>query len=134
MRKSSLDGRALLTLPFMLLSLVTINASAGDHKLDPTFFAKADDAIQGAIARHEIPGAVLIAGTADQIVYRKASGYRSLEPEKKPNALDTIYDLASLSKNVGCATSLMVLVDRGKLDVHQPVAKYLPEFAQNGKE
>jgi uncharacterized protein YbbC (DUF1343 family)/CubicO group peptidase (beta-lactamase class C family) len=134
MRKSSLDGRALLTLPFVLLSLVTINASAGDHKLDPTFFAKADDAIQGAIARHEIPGAVLIAGTADQIVYRKAYGYRSLEPEKTPNALDTIYDLASLSKNVGCATSLMVLVDRGKLDVHQPVAKYLPEFGQNGKD
>jgi uncharacterized protein YbbC (DUF1343 family)/CubicO group peptidase (beta-lactamase class C family) len=135
MRKPSADGPALLTLLAVLLSLLTPTTARGtDRKVDPAFFAKADRAIEGAIERHEIPGAVLIAGTADEIVYRKAYGFRALEPHKTPNSLDTIYDLASLSKNVGCATSLMVLVDRGKIDVHQPVARYLPEFAQNGKD
>src|SRR2546423_13797878 len=47
---------------------------------------------------------------------------------------DTIFDLASLSKSIGCASSIMVLVDRGKIDVHDRVSKYIPEFAANGKE
>jgi uncharacterized protein YbbC (DUF1343 family)/CubicO group peptidase (beta-lactamase class C family) len=48
--------------------------------------------------------------------------------------VDTIFDLASLSKPVGCATSVMLLAERGKLNVKDPVAKYLPAFAANGKD
>jgi CubicO group peptidase (beta-lactamase class C family) len=48
--------------------------------------------------------------------------------------LDTIFDLASLSKPIGCATSVLVLIDRGKIDLDAPVAKYIPEFGNNGKE
>ena len=57
-----------------------------------------------------------------------------MKPDKLLTKTDTIYDLASLSKSVGCASSIMVLVDQGKIDVDQPVAKYIPEFAANGKE
>ena len=48
--------------------------------------------------------------------------------------LDTVFDLASLSKPVGCATSIMLLAERGKLNVADPVAKHLPAFAASGKQ
>ena len=71
--------------------------------------------------------------TDREIVYLKAFGNRAVEPEKLPMKIDTIFDIASLSKCVGTASSIMVLVDEGKIDVHSPVAKYIPEFAANGK-
>ena len=77
---------------------------------------------------------MLLAGTDKDVVYLKAYGNLAIEPKPIPAKTDTIYDLASLSKSIGTATCLMVLVDQGKVDVHQPVAKYIPEFAANGKE
>src|SRR5439155_26557977 len=53
---------------------------------------------------------------------------------KLPMQTDTVFDLASLSKSIGCASSIMVLVDQGKIDVHDRVARYIPEFASSGKE
>ena len=47
---------------------------------------------------------------------------------------DTLFDLASVTKLVATATSVMILVDRGKVDLDAPVATYVPEFGQNGKE
>ena len=91
-------------------------ARAVEPTVDQSRFGSADRSILDAIEKHYIPGAVLVAGTADEIVYRKAYGSRALDPEKLPMREDTIFDLASLSKNVGCATSLVVLVDRGKID------------------
>jgi CubicO group peptidase (beta-lactamase class C family) len=82
----------------------------------------------------EIPGGVLLAGTDREIVHLKAFGNLAVEPKKIPMLADTAFDLASLSKSVGCATSIMVLVDQGKIDVHDRVSKYIPEFGANGKE
>ncbi|HEX2971878.1 MAG TPA: exo-beta-N-acetylmuramidase NamZ domain-containing protein [Tepidisphaeraceae bacterium] len=101
---------------------------------DPQLLAQADDAINESIQRGQIPGAVLVVGRGDGIVYRKAYGQRSLQPAQVPMTPDTIFDLASLSKPVGCATSIMMLADRGKLKLSDPVGKYLPPFACNGKE
>ena len=52
----------------------------------------------------------------------------------KPMTLDTIFDLASLTKVIATTTAVMQLVEAGKVRLNDPVAKYLPEFAQNGKE
>jgi CubicO group peptidase (beta-lactamase class C family) len=93
-----------------------------------------DGLINKAIADKQLPGAVLLVGKGDQIVYRKAYGNRAVEPSIEPMTEDTIFDLASMSKSLGTATSIMILVERGKIDVHAPVATYLPEFASNGKE
>jgi uncharacterized protein YbbC (DUF1343 family)/CubicO group peptidase (beta-lactamase class C family) len=81
-----------------------------------------------------IPGAVLIVGHDGQIIYRKAYGHRALEPRREPMTLDTIFDLASLTKVIVTSTAVMQLVEVGKVRMNDPVAKYLPEFAQNGKE
>lgn len=112
-------------------SVRTAREAAG---IDRERLADADRLIDEAIARGEIPGAVLLVGRGDEIVYEKAYGSRALKPERVPMTADTIFDLASLSKPVGCATSVMLLVERGKIDPKERVAKYLPEFAANGKE
>jgi uncharacterized protein YbbC (DUF1343 family)/CubicO group peptidase (beta-lactamase class C family) len=92
-----------------------------------------DAVIQNAILDGSIPGAVLVIGHDGQVIYRKAYGARSLEPRREPMTLDTIFDLASLTKVIVTTTAVMQLVGRGKVRLNDPVAKYLPEFAQNGK-
>ncbi|MGA1989246.1 MAG: serine hydrolase, partial [Candidatus Sulfotelmatobacter sp.] len=87
-----------------------------------------------AIADGNIPGAVLVVGHDGGVIYRKAYGNRALEPKREPMTLDTVFDLASLTKVVATTTAVMQLVEQGKVRLNDPVAKYLPEFAQNGKE
>ena len=93
-----------------------------------------DSVIQNAISDGNIPGAVLIVGHDGQVIYRKAYGARALEPRREAMTLDTVFDLASLTKVLVTTTAVMQLVERGKVRLNDPVAKYLPEFAQNGKE
>lgn len=89
--------------------------------------------IQKSIDQGNIPGAVLVVGHNGQVLYRKAFGSRSLEPTHEPMTVDTIFDLASLTKCVATTMSLMKLVEAGQIRLNDPVAKYLPEFATNGK-
>ena len=109
-------------------------APAAFAEIHPEYLEQADKAINDAIADHKCPGAVLLVGTADKTVYLKAYGHRALQPQPVPMTTDTIFDLASLSKSVGCAPSAMILVERGKIDVHQKAAHYLPGFGNHGKE
>jgi uncharacterized protein YbbC (DUF1343 family)/CubicO group peptidase (beta-lactamase class C family) len=93
-----------------------------------------DAAIEQAIQEAQVPGAVLIVGHHGQVIYRKAYGSRALEPRREAMTLDTVFDLASLTKVIATTTSVMQLVEQGKVRLNDPVAKYLPEFAQNGKD
>jgi uncharacterized protein YbbC (DUF1343 family)/CubicO group peptidase (beta-lactamase class C family) len=93
-----------------------------------------DAAIEQAIQEKQVPGAVLVIGHDGTVIYRKAYGLRALEPRRKPMTLDTVFDLASLTKVIATTTAVMQLVEQGKVRVNDPVAKYLPEFAQNGKD
>ena len=96
--------------------------------------ASVDAVITQAIHDGNIPGAVLLVGHNRQVIYRKAYGNRALEPRREPMTLETIFDLASLTKVVATTTAVMKLVEEGKIRLNDPVAKYLPEFGQNGKE
>jgi uncharacterized protein YbbC (DUF1343 family)/CubicO group peptidase (beta-lactamase class C family) len=93
-----------------------------------------DAVIQNAISDGSVPGAVLIVGHDGQVIYRKAYGSRALEPRREAMTLDTVFDLASLTKVIATTTAVMQLVERGEVRLNDPVAKYLPEFAQNGKD
>jgi uncharacterized protein YbbC (DUF1343 family)/CubicO group peptidase (beta-lactamase class C family) len=93
-----------------------------------------DAVIEKAVADGNIPGAVLVVGHDGAVIYRKAYGSRALEPRREPMTLDTVFDLASLTKVIATTTAVMQLVEQGKVRMNDPVAKYLPEFAQNGKE
>jgi uncharacterized protein YbbC (DUF1343 family)/CubicO group peptidase (beta-lactamase class C family) len=93
-----------------------------------------DDIIKDAIGHGNIPGAVVLVGHNGRVVYRRAFGYRSLEPRRERMTIDTIFDLASLTKVIATTTCMMQLIGDGKIKPNDPVAHYLPEFAQNGKE
>lgn len=92
-----------------------------------------DPLMEKAVKDQQIPGGVLLVGHDGHVVYRKAFGYRSLEPTREPMTVDTIFDLASLTKCIATTTSVMKLVQEGRVRLNDPVAAYLPEFAQNGK-
>jgi uncharacterized protein YbbC (DUF1343 family)/CubicO group peptidase (beta-lactamase class C family) len=96
--------------------------------------AVVDSIVERAIVDRQIPGAVVLIGHNGKMVYRKAFGRRALEPRREPMTVDTIFDLASLTKVIATTTSVMQLVERGEIRLNDTVAKYLPEFAQNAKE
>jgi uncharacterized protein YbbC (DUF1343 family) len=96
--------------------------------------AKIDEAVLESISRKETPGAVVLVARKGRVVYRKAFGDRAIEPKREPMTIDTIFDLASLTKIVATATSMMILVERGKVSLADPVALYIPEFGKFGKE
>src|ERR1039458_5143840 len=73
-----------------------------------------DRLVAEAIAQGKLPGCVVAVGRAGGIVYQQAFGSRALLPDKEAMTLDTIFDLASLTKPIATATALMVLVDQGK--------------------
>ncbi len=92
-----------------------------------------DAIIEQAIAADEIPGAVLVVGHEGKIIHRKAYGHRAVLPSREPMTADTIFDVASLTKVIATASSVMVLLERGMVRLDDPVARYIPEFGANGK-
>jgi len=92
-----------------------------------------DSVVLDAIAQNQIPGAVVLVGHNGQVVYRKAIGNRALEPRREPMTLDTVFDVASLTKVIATTTAVMQLIEEGKVRTYDPVVRYLPEFVVNGK-
>jgi uncharacterized protein YbbC (DUF1343 family)/CubicO group peptidase (beta-lactamase class C family) len=113
---------------FLALSVVAGAAPTGDQ------FAAVDREVEAAVGRGELPGAVVAVLHKDQVVYRKAFGRRAVQPEPEPMTVDTIFDVASLTKPVATATSVWKLIEAGKLRLDEKVATYWPEFGANGKD
>jgi len=93
-----------------------------------------DRVIEAEIANKKLPGAVVLVGRKGRIVWRKTYGARAVEPVREPMTADTIFDLASLTKVVATATSIMILVERGKLRLSDPVSLHIPELKGEGRE
>jgi uncharacterized protein YbbC (DUF1343 family)/CubicO group peptidase (beta-lactamase class C family) len=93
-----------------------------------------DQLMNDAVARGAIPGGVVLVGHDGRILYRKAYGMRSLEPHKEAMTVDTIFDLASLTKVIATTPCVMKLIQDGKVRLNDPVSYYLPDFAANGKK
>jgi uncharacterized protein YbbC (DUF1343 family) len=113
-----------------------VRASAGGSLragLDADRLALIGPLVEAAIKEHQLPGAVVLVGRGDAIVYQKAFGNRSLQPSVEPMTLDTIFDLASLTKVVATTTSAMILIEDGRLRLNDRVATYIPGFEQYGK-
>jgi uncharacterized protein YbbC (DUF1343 family)/CubicO group peptidase (beta-lactamase class C family) len=100
----------------------------------PTRLRVLDQIVLDAIHNNEIPGAVLLVWHNGHVIYRKAFGYQAVESRREAMTVDTIFDLASLTKVVATTTAVMQLAEQGKIRINDPIAKYLPEFAANEKE
>jgi len=98
---------------------------------------KVETALDKAIEKQEIPGAVVLARMpreGEVFEYAWVRGLAAARPERLPMRRDTIFDLASLTKPIATTTAIMLLVDEGSIALDDPVAKTLPSFADRGKE
>src|SRR4051812_8863482 len=84
-------------------------------------------AMDEMIAKNEITGAVTVVVSKDKILHVESNGYADVAT-KRPITADSIFWIASMSKPI-TGVAVMMLQDEGKLNVSDPVAKYIPEFA-----
>jgi CubicO group peptidase (beta-lactamase class C family) len=123
----------------LFILMVALSISAGlsaqvkvakpeDHGMDPERLARVDAVIDDAIRAGDIPGAVLSVVRRNDIVYLKAYGNKSVVPETVPMTVETMFDLASLSKCVGTTLSFMQLIEGGYVRLTDPVKRYIPGF------
>lgn len=105
-----------------------------EAKLDAVALAPIAGIVEDEIAAGHIPGAVVLIGQGKRIVYAQAFGRRAVVPADEAMTLDTIFDLASLTKAVATTPAVLRLVERGRLDLDAPAARYWPAFAAEGKD
>ena len=86
-------------------------------------------AMERAVADGVFPGAVLLVRLRGELAYRKAVGRRSLVPPGDPVTLETVYDLASLTKPLATTSAVLLLVQQGRLDIKSALRDLLPELA-----
>ena len=86
------------------------------------------------VERGDFPGAVVVVGHAGEVVYQRAAGHRMTVPERRPMGEDTIFDLASVTKPLATASSVLHLIERGLLSLQDPVSRFLPEFSGEEKD
>jgi CubicO group peptidase (beta-lactamase class C family) len=150
-----------ITLPVLLSISLTIGCQPHGTKTASQKLGLIDAVVKEEIEKGSFPGAVVLVGRAEKIVYWQAFGNKVTEPcppkadmtlDSPPQAdstlsspsgwspcpeavtKNTIFDLASLTKPIATATSVMILVDRKQIKLTDYVGTYLPAFACNGKE
>jgi CubicO group peptidase (beta-lactamase class C family) len=96
-------------------------------------FKSVDKAFEDAVIQGVFPGAVLLVGRGDEIVYEQAFGSRSLMPTITPMDRSTIFDLASLTKPLATTVVLMLLVSEKKICLDDRVTRFFPAFGVFGK-
>src|SRR5687767_5083371 len=116
-----------------VLLLIAFTTQVGAQRARPAAAAlsvshlqKIDAVVNEEITQRHLPGAVVLVSRNGRIAWRKAYGSRATEPANEPMTTDTIFDVASLTKVVATATSIMMLVERGQVRLSDPVSKYIP--------
>ena len=95
--------------------------------------ARFDAIVEDGIRRGAYPGAVLVIGRRDSVLYARGYGHLTWSGSSAvPDPDGTIWDLASLTKVVATTTALMLLVERGRVALDTPAVRYLPEFRAAG--
>jgi uncharacterized protein YbbC (DUF1343 family)/CubicO group peptidase (beta-lactamase class C family) len=115
------------------LSATSLGARQAD-RLDSSRLAGIERVVRSAIEEKQLPGAVVLVGRGDKVLYRTAMGNRAVLPSIEPMTVDTVFDLASLTKVVATTTSVMLLVEEGRIRLSDRVSAYIPGFERYGKE
>jgi CubicO group peptidase (beta-lactamase class C family) len=123
-----------ITTLLTLLLLLAAGCRPEHEKQYRQHFTEIDRVIEEEITKGNFPGAVVLVGRGDDIVYWQAFGNKIIDPCEEPADRNTIYDLASMTKPIATATSIMILRDRKQIQLDDYVSEYLPAFACNGKE
>src|SRR5215471_133635 len=127
-------GRLLPLLLVLMWSMPTAvvaqapKASPSVMTIPSSTWADVDSAARTAVSQGDVPGTVILIGQGDRVLYRKATGSRALVPINEPMTIDTIFDIASLTKVVATTPSVLLLWDQKRLDLDAPLGNYLKEF------
>jgi len=97
-------------------------------------FDQIDLVIHEEIEKGNFPGAVVLVGDWDDILFWKAYGHEITDPCEETMGKNTVFDMASLTKPIATATSILILIDRKAIELDDYVRTYLPAFACQGKE
>src|SRR5687767_9812791 len=103
----------------VVLGQSPVAAIVDQHKL-----AAIEALVLEDIAQKRLPGAVVLVGHRNRIVYQKAIGHRALIPTREPMTINTIFDLASLTKPIATTTSVMLLVEQGRIRLTDRVSTF----------
>ncbi|MDR3132799.1 MAG: serine hydrolase [Prevotellaceae bacterium] len=87
-----------------------------------------DSAVRQSLLRGDMPGAVIAVVRHHKLAFLKAYGHKQVYPDTLPMATNTVFDLASVSKSVSTALSVMILLERGQLRLQDNVSLYIPGF------
>jgi serine-type D-Ala-D-Ala carboxypeptidase len=128
----------LKVIPFMIILFsfsVVFGQKINREEARTNLISKIDSILQTKINLDEIPGAVIKIKKGKEIIYEHAFGYawkydfnhNLLSPPEKMT-VNHLFDIASLTKVIGTTTSVMLLVDRGLLQIEDPVYKYVKAF------
>jgi beta-N-acetylhexosaminidase len=96
-------------------------------------FSKVDKVVENGIKDSAFPGAVVAVVKDGKIIYEKAYGRHTYDKNSPPVTVNTIFDLASVSKVLATTTAVMICYDKGLFDIEERVTDYIPGFEQNGK-
>jgi uncharacterized protein YbbC (DUF1343 family)/CubicO group peptidase (beta-lactamase class C family) len=117
-----------LLLPVLLLVALRVEAQPASNR-----FAAIDNVVEEAIAAKQTPGAIVLVGRGDAVLYEKAYGQRAVVPAAEAMTADTIFDVASLTKVVATTTAVMQLIEHGRIRLNDTVASFIPGFERYGK-
>lgn len=104
-------------------------ARPADVGMSAERLALLDTLMNEALGRKDFPGAVLLIAHKGRTVWRKAYGLSQWVPENRPMSADMMFDMASVTKPVATATSIMLLVEQGRLRLLDKVKDYVQDFA-----
>jgi len=127
-----LVGIISIKLTILLIALLNLNIVLAQNSIFN--FTKVDKLVNQAIKDSVFPGATLLISKDGKIIYKNAYGNFTYDKHSTKVKLNTIYDLASLTKMVSTTTSAMICIDKGLFNLSDKVVKYIPQFANNGKE
>jgi CubicO group peptidase (beta-lactamase class C family) len=119
--------------------LILLSAFSADHKpaarTPAPDFSRVDAAVNEGIRRGVYPGAVVVIGTSDRILYAQRYGrFTWNAASMRPRSDSTLWDLASLTKVIGTTGAVLRLVDRGAMHLDAPVRRYLPAFSGGARD
>lgn len=121
---------------FVIATLFGLNVSCQNnkHQQSENNFTQVDEIILSAIKDSAFPGAVVLVSKDRKIIYEKSFGHLTYNDTSATVTKNTIYDIASLTKVIATTTAAMICYDNNLFLLDDPVAKYIPEFSQNGNE
>ncbi|MFL5595084.1 MAG: serine hydrolase domain-containing protein [Gemmatimonadaceae bacterium] len=137
MRKSSFSLATVAALTASVGCTIMFRPLPAPTAVDPALargIATADSLVAAAIGRLT-PGAVLLVSKNGSVVHERAFGFAQLNDYEgrriavpPPTRASTMFDLASVTKVMATTMGVMLLVDRGQIDLDAPVYRYLPDF------